>query len=79
MRSHQPTLFEMPTKPRAKRRVLMHVIDAGPCDCDPDDTTPGGIKDLVVLKCEKCGHETDWQRVLRSEAKRGLPCPECNT
>lgn len=68
------TLFDMPQKTRAKRRVLMHVIDAGP-DTGPSDP---GDTDLVRLGCSKCGHETCWQRMLVTEAKRGMPCPKCN-
>lgn len=68
------TLFEMPSAPRAKRRVLMHVIDAGDCgacrgnECD------------CVFYCRRCGHTSDWTRVANtSEGKRGQPCPFCNS
>ena len=50
---------------RQPRRVLMHVIDAGP-------------DDMVRMHCAKCGAETEWHRRPRAEAKRGVPCPKCN-
>lgn len=64
------TLFEMPPKPQSKRRVMMHVIDAG----------DGDGEDLVRLKCKKCGHDTDWIPASKpwSLDKRGRPCPKCN-
>ena len=67
----QPKLFDV-QKPRQPRRVLMHVIDAGP-GCCSDGTT-----DTVRLGCAKCGHETEWQEMRVSDAKRGVPCPVCN-
>jgi DNA-directed RNA polymerase subunit RPC12/RpoP len=67
--ANQPTLFDMPPKPRAKRRVLMHVVDAGPFNDEAD---------MVLFECFKCGHETDWMTMRPSEAKRGIPCPNCN-
>jgi hypothetical protein len=55
------------TLPRTrKRRIMMHVVDAG--------------SDMVQLKCRRCGHDTGW--VAESEPwyldKRGRPCPTCN-
>jgi hypothetical protein len=51
--------------------VLMHVIDAG-------EGSNG--EDIAVFWCEHCGHETEWLKVGSvSEAKRGLPCPKCNS
>ncbi len=66
------TLFEIepaPKRPRAKPRVLMHVIDAGP-----------GIdkKDMCRFGCIRCGHESEWLLCGTAEAKRGLPCLVCN-
>ena len=63
-------LFDI-DRPRAKPRILMHVWDAGPSD--DGDTT-----DHVRLKCNRCGHETEWQLMRRVEAKYGVPCPKCN-
>jgi DNA-directed RNA polymerase subunit RPC12/RpoP len=63
---------ETQPKPRTKPRVLMHVIDAGDCGgC-------GERESDVRMKCGRCGHETDWTRLLDSVAKRGIPCPKCN-
>ena len=70
----QPRLFDVPKVSRP-RRVLMHVIDAGPDDQFDDGP---GVTDNVRFGCKRCGHETDWERRLRSEAKRGEPCPVCN-
>lgn len=70
----QATLFDVETKPRprAKPRVLMHVVDAGDCGgCGEHESD-------VRMKCRKCGRETDWTRMLVSVAKRGVPCPCCN-
>lgn len=57
------TLFPVEKK---RRRVLMHVEDAGP--------------DAVKFRCRKCGHETEWQEICSAAwGKRGIPCPKCNT
>lgn len=71
---NRPTLFEVdPPTPRAKPRVMMHVIDAGGCD-----NLEGGAH-IVVFQCGKCRHKTEWQEVQTvSEGKRGFPCPKCN-
>ena len=52
-------------KPRRRPRVLMHVYDAG--------------YEAIKFKCSKCGF-SDWYHndMSVSEAKRGIPCPECN-
>ena len=56
-----------------RRRVLMHVIDAGDHGCVSNDAG------IAVYKCRKCGHETDWTPFRTfTEAKRGVPCPDCN-
>lgn len=58
-------LFPEAPVPRAKPRVMMHVIDAG--------------VDLALFECGRCGYNTDWvPYVSLSEAKRGMPCPDCN-
>lgn len=63
-------LFPLPAKPpRAKPRVMAHVVDAG-CDA-------------VSFVCMRCGWESGWitwesAGVSDSEAfRRGIPCPEC--
>ena len=61
------TMFDV-SRPRAKSRVLMHVIDAG---AYLDD------KDNVKFAC-KCGYESEWMVMRFAEAKRGVPCPKCN-
>lgn len=66
----QRTLFELPTKTRAKSRVMMHVCDAGPAET-------GGH--MVRFHCKKCDRETDWTWVKNiTEGMRGKPCPRCN-
>lgn len=47
----------------------MHVYDAGP---GYDE------KDNVKFLCPHCGHESEWMLIRCSDAKRGIPCPECN-
>lgn len=72
MKCKQPKLFNV-EKPKAPRRVLMHVWDAG-----PDTQFEEGGFDEVRFGCKRCGYETDWVRRRRSEAKCGEPCPACN-
>lgn len=61
----------LPVPSRKPPRVLMHVVDAGNDPC-------GGM--IAEFKCSRCGHQTGWQRIaMVSEAKRGRPCPNCNT
>lgn len=65
-------MFDKP--PRAKRRVLMYVCDAGDCACGMDDESSA----IVQFSCKRCGHVSEWMRGLSiAEAKRGIPCPEC--
>jgi len=72
MRKRHPALFDVEPKPRAKPRVLMHVIDAGDCgDCERGEHD-------VRLRCNRCEHETDWIRLKTADAKCGIPCPTCN-
>lgn len=61
----QPDLFPFPAAFRSKRRVLMHVADAG--------------SDMIRFVC-RCGFETGWIRDKWSVSKnrRGHPCPKCN-
>lgn len=66
--------LEMFDKPRRPRQWLMHVFDAGdgPCCCDE---TPISVR----YECQRCGHQTEWTGARTvTEAKRGVPCPECN-
>lgn len=63
----QPDMF--PDAPRRKRRVMMHVVDAGMC----------GDTRIVVFECGGCGHRTKWTEARTvTEDKRGRPCPNCN-
>lgn len=59
-------LFPELNTPRAPRRKLMHVIDAG--------------QGMVLLECRHCGHDTGWipEELPTSAYKRGIPCPKCN-
>lgn len=55
-------LFPSPPVPRIKR---MHVDDAG--------------QGIAQFKCRICGHVSDWLQIESvTEAKRGIPCPNCN-
>jgi hypothetical protein len=64
----QAALFPAPE--RAAPRRLMHVCDAG----------NGEEGTLVQFHCARCDHRSEWLRgITVSEAKRGLPCPRCNT
>lgn len=54
----------------------MHVCDAGDAGCGGDDGDTG----IAQFACQRCGHHTDWLPVRTiSDAKRGMPCPNCNT
>ncbi len=67
-----PDLFPG-TKPRAQPRKLMHVCDASGCG-DED-----GSGALVRMRCTRCGAETGWITLPTvTEAKRGIPCEQCN-
>ena len=61
---------ELLSKPKHRiRGQLMHVCDAG-----------GGCENglIVQMRCTRCGYESGWlQFDTVTEAKRGLPCPEC--
>lgn len=56
--------------PKAKPRKLMHVCDASHDDFDDKAT--------VRLNCARCDYITDWLAMSVTEAKRGIPCPQCN-
>ena len=63
----QAALFAAPRRPRIWR---MHVADAGN-GCNGDK--------IAEFECGRCGHRTGWIKIETvSEAKRGLPCPNCN-
>lgn len=65
-----PDLFPDTKPPRAKPRVLMHVIDAG---------GEGAHDVMALMQCAKCGAESEWLSFKNvTEVKRGIPCPECN-
>lgn len=56
-------------RPRRVPRKLMHVSDAFERDG----------KQVVRLKCHRCGHESDWTEFdTVTAAKAGAPCPNCN-
>lgn len=66
MTRRQRLLFDVPRRPRL---VRMHVFDA----------FGDNGEDVCRFRCNRCGHETDWIRVrTTTEARRGLPCPDCN-
>lgn len=58
-------LFPETVPPRAKPRVLMHVVDAGP--------------EAQKFECRSCGYDDWYHAVPVSEAKRGIACPNCNS
>jgi DNA-directed RNA polymerase subunit RPC12/RpoP len=61
--ARQGQLFDKP--PPTPRRILAHVEDAG--------------QDMAFFVCHRCGW-ADWLRARTvSEAKRGVPCPTCNS
>lgn len=65
--SRQLDLIERP--PRKAPQKLMHVCDAGEAEGKP----------LVQMECSRCWHRSDWLVFdTVTEAKRGLPCPQCN-
>ena len=66
-----PRQGELLEKPAAKpRRVLCRVIDAG--------NFPDG-RPAAHFACRRCGW-VQWLAVKSvSDAKRGHPCPNCNT
>lgn len=65
-------LFERGDRVRRRPRVLMHVLDVS--SDEPDAT-----HDQVVMWCLRCDGKTDWITLPRAEAKRGIPCPNCNS
>lgn len=65
----RPDLFPATKPPRAKRRVLMHMTDAGEF---PDGKTCG------KYHCDRCGADTGWVYTSFTELRRGIPCLDCN-
>lgn len=64
----QRALFDKPKRHR-KRRVMMHVVDAGEsCNGNP----------MAMFECRKCAYRTEWIEIGMAQAKRGLTCPLCN-
>lgn len=57
------------TKPRAKPRVMAHIVDAGSsAECQ-----------LGQFECKRCGWESGWVAFgTITEGKRGIPCAKCN-
>lgn len=57
------------TKPRAKPRVMAHIVDAG---C-------GGESLIGKFECKHCGWKSGWiSFATTTEGKRGVPCGRCN-
>lgn len=70
-------LFPKSELPRTSApRVMMHVCDAGDHGC-------GGVEpgeQWVKYLCDTCGHTSEWHSAPSiSAAKRGIPCPVCNS
>lgn len=66
--ARQLELLERP--PRKRPQKLMHVCDAG---------DGGEGKPVVQMKCIHCDYQSEWLVFdTVTEAKRGLPCPNCN-
>jgi len=66
--------LEMFEKPRKKREWLMHVTDCGDGNCGVAEEG----ETFVVVRCNRCGHESEWMWLPVKIAKNGLPCPKCN-
>ena len=53
--------------PRAKSRIMAHMIDVG---------------EGALFKCDKCGWESGWlflgENFTVTQVKRGVPCESCN-
>ena len=64
-------LFDAGKRVRKRPRVLMHV-------CDVSHDEPDATHDNVVMECPRCHGKTAWITLPRAEAKRGIPCPNCN-
>ena len=64
--------LQMFERPKVPRIVRMHVTDAGQGTGDEDSM-------IVRYRCRRCKHETEWTDARTvTEAKRGVPCPNCN-
>ncbi|MGE0674829.1 MAG: hypothetical protein AB7O64_17425 [Methylibium sp.] len=71
-----PDLFPGTKPPRAKPRVLMHVLDASECHTGAAEDLG---KPMCTMLCIRCGAETGWLIFETvTEAKRGIPCEACN-
>jgi DNA-directed RNA polymerase subunit RPC12/RpoP len=69
------TLDMFPKPPRKKRRVMMHVIDAGDHGCVYE---PGNTH-IAQFQCAKCGDKSGWIEMrTATDGRRGIPCPNCN-
>jgi hypothetical protein len=72
----QLDMFENLRPPRAKPRILMHVTDAGQVHCGREEDLG---KPLCRMRCTRCAAESEWLVFdTVTEAKRGIPCPNCN-
>lgn len=68
-----PDMFQELKPKRKAPQKLMHVCDAGGWSHEE-----GGA--MVRLLCKLCKHETEWLYLdTVTEAKRGKPCPNCNS
>lgn len=77
MMNRTPDMFADLKPPRAPRRVLMHVEDAG--EVHHGAETDLG-KPMCTMKCMLCGAVSGWLVFdTVSEAKRGVPCETCNS
>lgn len=70
-----PDLFPGTKPPRKRPRKLMHVCDAGVACCSDDYDR----ESMVRFLCARCGHESEWVQMRDSHARRGVPCPHCNS
>lgn len=67
-----PDLFPGTKPPRARPRVLMHIADSTWSEHDD--------KPMCNMTCTRCGKESGWLVFdTVTEAKRGIPCEDCNT
>ena len=62
-------LFDIPTKPRAKPRILAHAVDWG--------EFPDGRK-CAQFVCARCGWDSEHVAAAPDEIRRGIPCERCN-
>ena len=67
-----PPLFPDQPPRKLKRRILATCIDGGPLDI----VVPGKTE-IGNFVHEKCGFD-EWIPCTATEARRGIPCPNCN-